>query len=181
MSDSVVPMLQEARRLRFERPQDALRLYADAISACRERSRRPELIEALKGQGQIERDLGQSNAALALYEEAASLCREESDPLMLAHTLRHIADIHQELDRRELALPLYREALEIYRKQTDTNVLDLANTVRPLAALRETMGDVVEAKRLWQEAKDLYAASNISQGVAECSRRLARLESQSND
>lgn len=178
MSDSIVAMLQEASRLRFERPQEALRLYAAAASHARQDGRRREWIQALKGQGQIERDIGQSDLSLALYEEAASLCREESDPLLLAHTLRHVADLHQDAERHELALLFYREALEIYRKQTDTNLLDLANTIRPLAALKEITGEFVEAKRLWQEAKELYAASNIPSGVDECSRRLARLESQ---
>lgn len=173
-------MLQEARRLRFERPQDALRLYQEAITECRERSRRRELIQALKGQGQIERDLRQSNA-LVLYEEAASLCREEGDALLLAHTLRHVADIHQDAGRNELALPFYEEALAIYRRQDHTHPLDLANTVRPLAALKESWSQIDEAKRLWQEAKDLYAASNIPQAVAECSRRVARLESHGNN
>lgn len=174
-------MMQDARRLRFERPQGALRLFTDASNECRERGRPRELIEALKGQGQIYRDIGQSDSALALYEEAAAFCREEADASLLAHTLRHVADIHQDAGRKELALPFYLEALEIYRKQTDTNLLDLANTVRPLAALKESMGEFVEAKRLWLEAKDLYAASNIPPGVAECSQRLARLESHGSD
>lgn len=167
--------------MRFEQPHEALRLYAEAATRFRQEGRRRELIQALKGQGQIERDIGQGDLALASYEEAVSLCREECDPLLLAHTLRHVADIHQDAERNDWALPFYREALEIYRKQTDTNLLDLANTVRPLACLKESMGEFVEARRLWREAKELYAASKIPQGVAECSRRLARLESQTNN
>ena len=181
MSDAVVAMMQEASCLRFDRPHEALRLYAEAATRFRQEGRRRELIQALKGQGQIERDIGQSDFAQALYEEAASICREADDPLLLAHTLRHVADIHQDAERNELALPIYQEALEIYRSQTNRDLLDLANTVRPLAALKENMGDLVEAKRLWQEAGDLYDASNIPQGVAECSRRLARLESHRSD
>jgi tetratricopeptide (TPR) repeat protein len=181
VSDSILTLMQAAKRLRFERPQEALRLYTEAAARCRQEGQRRELIQALKGQGQIERDTNHLDLALASYEEAADLCREESDPLWLAHTLRHVADIHQDAERNEVALPFYREALEIYRKQTDTNLLDLANTVRPLAALKESMGDFVEATRLWQEARELYAASSVPQGVAECSRRLARLGSQQNN
>jgi tetratricopeptide (TPR) repeat protein len=177
LSEAIAAMMQKAKHLRFLQPRDAFRLYAEAATRCRQEGWRTELVLALKGQGQIERDLGENDAALASYTEAAAICRTEGDPLLLAHTLRHVADIHQGAGRNELALPLYREALEIYRNQTGTNALDLANTVRPLAALKESMGDLIGAKKLWQEARDLYAASKISRGVTECSRRLARLES----
>src|SRR5258705_82111 len=56
-----------------------------------------------------------------------------------------------------------------------TAFLDLANAIRPLAILREDAGAVEEAKRLWTEARDLYAAVDVAPGVAECSSRLARL------
>ena len=126
--------------------------------------------------GQIERDLNNNDAALRLYEEAVAICREEGDALMLAHTVRHIGDIHQDARRDELAEPCYHEALSIYRSHAETLPLDLANTIRPLAILKETAGEFEEATRLWTEARDLYAAVNVSQGVAESSRRLARLQ-----
>lgn len=168
-------MMQEAKRLRFEQPLEALRLYAEAANRCWQEGRLPELIQALKGQGQIERDLGETDEALALYIKAAAICRQQDDPLLLAHTLRHIGDIQQEAGHDQLALPFYREALEIYRQHPDTNLLDRANAIRPLAALKERMGDLVAAKGLWQEAKELYAATNISEGVTECTGRLALL------
>lgn len=178
-SDDVVELLREANRLRFERPHDAHRLYAEALERSRQAGMKRELIRALKGLGQIERDLDNGAAALALYEEAAALCRKEGDALMLAHTVRHLGDIHQEGGRDDLAEPCYNEALSIYRRENETLPLDLANTIRPFALLKENAGEVEEAKRLWAEARDLYAVANVAQGVAESSRRLARLESQS--
>jgi hypothetical protein len=90
-----------------------------------------------------------------------------------------VGDIHHESGRDDLAEPCYIEALSIYRRDDQTLPLDLANTIRPLALLKENAGEVEEAKRLWAEAGDLYAVANVAQGVAESSRRLARLESRS--
>ena len=178
-SDNIVELMREANRLRFERPQDAHRLYAEAIEHSREGGMKRELIRALKGLGQIERDSNNGAAALALYEEAVTLCRNEGDALMLAHTVRHVGDILQEGGRDDLAEPCYIEALSIYRHDNDTLPLDLANTIRPFALLKENAGEVEQAKRLWAEARDFYAVAKVAPGVAESSRRLARLESQS--
>ena len=41
--------------------------------------------------------------------------------------------------------------------------------------LKEGAGEIEEAKRLWKQARDLYEAANVTEGVAESSARLARL------
>ena len=117
---------------------DAHRHFAEAVSRCRRSGNSPALAHALKGLGQIERDLGRGDAARPLYEEAIAICRRERDPLRLAHTVRHLGDIHQDAGRVELAEPCYREALAIYRAHQGTARLDLANT---LSAVRDTSGD----------------------------------------
>jgi len=131
--------------------------------------------QELKRLGQVERGLGHHDAALALYEQAVAICRAVDDPLLLAHTIRHVGDIHQDAGRLDLAGPCYEEALTIYRANPQTSPLDLANTVRPFALLKEQKGAVEEAARLWAEARDLYASVNVAAGVAECSARLVRL------
>lgn len=93
----------------------------------------------------------------------------------LAHTVRHLGDIHRDAGHFDLAEPCYHEALSLYRSDKRTPSLDLANAVRPLAILKENTGDFEEARRLWEETRDLYAAVNVSQGVAESSARLAPL------
>jgi hypothetical protein len=98
---------------------------------------------------------------------------------LLAHTVRHVGDIHQDAGHAELAEPCYVEALAIYRNHEQTDPLDLANAIRPLAVLRDDAGELQEAKRLWAEVRDLYAAANVMEGVAESLRRLARLEHRS--
>src|ERR1051325_4547503 len=175
-SDEIVALLQRANRLRFENPAQARRLYTEAIEAGRRSGSTRELIQALKGLGQVERDENNPNSALLLYEEALTLCRAAGDALLLAHTVRHVGDIHQDMEREDLAEPCYREALEIYRSNQRTDPLDLANAIRPFALLKQNAGEKEQAKDLWAEARDLYSTSGVPQGVAECARRLRLLE-----
>ena len=176
MSEAIDKRQTQALQARREnRLADARHDLLEALALSRQANDRRALIHTLKALGQIERDLGQGDAALPLYEEAVYLCREEADPLLLAHTIRHLGDIHLDAARPALAEPCYHEALALYRAHKQTLPLDLANAVRPLAILKDDAGQVAEARQLWQEARDLYASVNIAQGVAESSRRLALL------
>jgi tetratricopeptide (TPR) repeat protein len=176
MLDAVVNLVRQAERARREkRLADAHRDLVEAVAVSRQAGARRELVRALKGLGQIERDLGRGDAARPLYEEAVAICRAEGDPLTLAHTVRHLGDIHRDAGRVELAEPCYHEALALYRDHAGTPPLDLANAIRPLAILKHEAGEAEEARRLWEAARDLYAAANVQEGVAECSTRLARL------
>lgn len=160
---------------RENRSEDARRMFSDAVSLCRETGDRRQLVSALKGLGQIERDLGRGDAALGLYEEAVTLCRADDDPLRLAHTVRHVGDIHLDAGRPELAEPSFEEALSLYRDHVRPPTLDLANAIRPMAIVKESLGEVDEARRLWEEARSLYSAAGVEAGVTESSARLERL------
>ena len=145
---------------------------------CRNGANHADLARTLKALGQIERDLGNSEAALSFYEKAVAIYRDEPDALALAHAIRHLGDIQRNLGRLESAEPHYREALAIYRSHPDADALDVANAIRGLAILACDSGrDKQEARALWQEARDLYASVNVQAGVNESSRRLALLAS----
>ena len=166
--------IDRGRRCRRQgRLEEARGAYAEAIADARE-GRSVLLLEALKGLAQVERDLGRPGAAVPLYEEAAEL-GGAGDPLAFAHTLRHLGDALRECGDAERAEPRYREALEIYRGHRETPPLELANAIRPLAILEERAGRAEEARRLWHEARDLYAAAGVEAGFSECAARLAAL------
>lgn len=176
MSDAFDLLLEQAHKARREdRPEDAKRDLTKAVEISRSSGDQPKLARALKGLGQIERDLGNTGVALRLYQEATLIYRAGADPLRLAHTIRHVADIHQDLRELELAEPCYREALSIYRAHPETPVLDLANAIRGLALLKTEMRETAEAYALWREARDLYAAVNVQEGVKGSERWLATL------
>jgi tetratricopeptide (TPR) repeat protein len=175
-SDDAAELMREANRLRFDDPAASQRLYEEAVQSARKHGSRRQLIQALKGLGQIARDLSAHDRALRLYQEAVALCRQENQSLLLAHTIRHVGDIHQDMKRDDLAAPCYEEALEVYRSHAETATLDLANAVRPFALLKEHAGAIDEAKQLWAEARDLYASANVHAGVKECSRHLSVLD-----
>src|SRR5271157_3384218 len=172
-SDKLVQQALQARR--DNRLADAKRDLVEAVDICRKAGIRVDLAEALTGLGQIERDLHHREAARESYEEAAALYRAEGDALKIAHSVRHLGDIHREEGRPDLAEPCYREALDLYRGHEQTPPLDLANAIRGLAILKDHSGDTEAAKSLWEEARELYASVKVEAGVAESSRRLARL------
>ena len=176
MLERIQFLIEQAERARREgRSHDAHSHFTEAVTLCRQAAASRELIQALKGLGQIERDLGNGDAARALHEEAVALCRLGVDARQLAHTMRHLGDIHQEAERLDLAEPCYREALALYRGHSETAPLDLANTLRPLAILEERRGRNESAIAFWTEAGGLYKALNVQEGVTESEKYLRAL------
>ncbi len=166
-ADPIHDLLRRGRRARFETPDQSRDLFAEAAATARRSGARRELVEALKGIAQIDRDLGRRAEALPFYEEAVAVCREIGDPLLLAHTLRHLGDLHHDDSRDDLAEPLSAEALALVRT-SDAPPLDLANAVRSLAVIKDSA-------ELWEEAFHLYVATNVPPGVAESALRLAKV------
>src|SRR5690348_5778463 len=94
MSDAIAALMRTGTQARREKrlPQ-AHQAMLEAVALARASGTKRQLIEALKGLGQIERDLDRGGTAAPLYEEAVALCRDEGDLLLLAHTIRHLGDI----------------------------------------------------------------------------------------
>jgi len=132
-------------------------------------------IEAVS-QGRQARNDKNFPEARAHYAEAATIYRNQNDSLAYAHTLRHIADIYRQESKLAEAKPLYEESLELYRSNLDTKLLDLANTVRPYALLNEEQGDCELARKLWEEARNLYGSLRVDAGVSECEAHLVQLK-----
>lgn len=172
-SDALLKRALEARR--EGRLDDAKQNLVEAIAICRTAEVQVDLAKALTGLGRIERDMGNLDAAQLHYEEAAAIYRAEGHALRLAHTIRHVGDIHRHSRRIERAESCYDEALALYRGHMETPPLELANAVRGLALLKNDSGDADTAKVLWEEARNLYGAAHVEEGVAECSQRLAVL------
>ena len=160
---------------RAERAGEALRHMKAAAALAREHDDPVALARALHGRANVERDLGRLDVALRLYREAVPLCRRGDDPLALAHTVRHLGDVLRETGDLREAERCYAEALALYRAHPAPRALDFANAVRPMAILRETLGERDAARALWREARDLYRKAGVEAGVAESSARLGRL------
>jgi len=113
------------------------------------------------------RSEGRFDDARRDYLELVDMLRDVPHPRLTAHTLRHLGDIEREMGRNDLAEPHLVEALELARRE-NVSTLELANTIRPLALVRD---DVT----LWEEARALYERANVHAGVDEATRRIARL------
>lgn len=167
---SLIATAWEARR--EERHAEAERVLQRAIAEAREAGLRADLVHALKALAHVLRDGDRTEQALPLYEEAVALCDRADESLLLAHTVRHLGDLHREAGRTADAEHCYHEALSRYRAVADPPPLDFANTLRPIAILKEAEGDVEAAQQLWTEARRLYQLAGVLEGVEECERRL---------
>lgn len=159
--------------------EEARRKLVESASICREIGTQRELGQALHKLGHVEWGLRHLVRARELYEEALSIARAQGEPLAVAHEVRHLGDMHREAGRLEDAEACYEEALLLYRRHAKPPALDFANAIHPLAKLKEDAGLVEEARGLLEEARDLYDAAGVRMGVADCSKRLARLSSTS--
>jgi tetratricopeptide (TPR) repeat protein len=129
-------------------------------------------MEAHLTAGAHARGEGRLDVAIMHYALALAAARGHGEKLRIAHIARHLGDIHRENGQTGEARSLLQEALDIYRGSLDTKVLDLANVLRPLALLHGSLGDHHSAHEFWQEAKTLYSAIRIVDGVTECDRYL---------
>jgi len=168
--DELIQLGYQARRA--NQPEEALRYFKQAVEEGRQQKAPSHLAQALKGQGQIERDQRRFESAITRYEEAAAIERTLEDPLRIAHTIRHLGDMHSD---PTVAEPYFVEALQIYRAHPETNSLDLANALRGYAILKAKTGPADLARLLFIETRDLYAKLGIQAGVDECNSRLAQL------
>ncbi|MDE2923106.1 MAG: tetratricopeptide repeat protein [Acidobacteriota bacterium] len=145
------------------------------MALCRRGGDDRELAIALRRLGHAEQDAGRDDVAVARYEEAVAAARRTGDPLLLAHAIRHVGDAHRARRRLSTAETCYDEALALYAAEDEPPALDYANAIRPMAILKEALGETDEARHLWQRAKALYAAVPVAAGVAECDENLTRL------
>ena len=157
-------LLAHGSRARAENdPAESRAAFFEAVRKASLEADRPSLAEALCGLAQAERDIGALGPASHQYANATVLYREIGPPARVAYALRHEADV------------LYLEAETIYRQLGGQAVLDLANTLRGLALVNESTGNTDQSKKLWNEARKLYADCNVEAGVSECDKNLSQL------
>jgi len=161
---------------REDRLADSRAIFLKAVRSAAEEGDRPSLAEALCGLGQAEHGIGNLEAARHHYASAAVLYRQIGPPAKLAYALRHEADILREACLPAEAEPLYVEAEGIYRQQGEEADLDLANTLRGLALVYESLGKLDASRSLFEQARELYAKCNVQAGVTECDEKLSPLK-----
>ena len=148
---------------------------SEAVGLLRTAGATRELVGALGKLGHAEENAGRVDAALACYEEAVAVARGADHRLELAHALRQLGDLHRKAERLTAAEACYAEALALYGAQDEPPPLDHANALRPMAILKEELGQVDEARTLWRRARVLYGVASIEAGVEECTDHLTRL------
>jgi len=130
-------------------------------------------IQGILANARVARNEGRIDDALQGYRQAADLAREHHDRTWLAHALRHVSDVAREAGQAEAALSAGTEAVAILRANPDAPRLDLANALRVTALAWQSLDQAANAPPLWREARELYAAGQVSAGVEECENNLS--------
>ncbi|HEY3930447.1 MAG TPA: tetratricopeptide repeat protein [Candidatus Koribacter sp.] len=173
MNEQIEGLLKDAALARRAgQGDDAKRLWSEAVALARAAGERKALIRGLLGLAQAERDAGKFAEAITPSEEAVELCRAEGDALLLAHSVRHLGDVYRHTGEIKKAEASYAEAVGIYRRERGTSALELANALRPMALLKEKLGEREVARKLWEEAREFYRAAGVQAGVEEAERHL---------
>ena len=179
MNQTAEQLLADAAlALQERRVTDSRQHLSSAVTLLEQQDNPLALAGALRQLAEVERKLRDYTAAGGHYEAAVAIYRNAARYLTLAHAIRHLGDVYCEQGRADLAQPCLEEALTLYRQDPEAPSGDVANAIRSMAVLREGTGDKAAARALWQEARALYSALGISEGVKESSRRLERLAEQ---
>lgn len=177
--NQVVDLVKQALAARRDGDAEAAEAAArEALSQARARNDdggRDALVVALSVMAQIDQDAGRLDVATQRYAQAAEVCRRPPVSPRLPHVLRHLGMLQLRAKNLLAAISCCEEAVKIRRGQPDTPTLEMANTLRPLALIREAEGRKLDAVALWQEAASLYATAGVDSGVEESLSRLAAL------
>jgi tetratricopeptide (TPR) repeat protein len=175
MAETFQELFARGNKARKEnRLADSRAIFITAVRNASLEGDRASLAKALCGLAQAERGIGNLEAARHHYAGAGVLYRQIGPPERLAYALRHEADILREASLPAEAEPIYLEAEGIYRQLGEEATLDLANTLRGLALVNESLGTADASQLLFQQARDLYAKCNVETGVAECNQKLSQ-------
>lgn len=103
------------------------------------------------------------------------------EELKRAHRIRHVGiDLENEGKLIE-AEAKYDEALALYRKYSDTADLNYANAVRYPAVIKQRLGKLDDAIKLWEETVERYDKLGVTEGVAEGTKRLKAMKNAQKD
>ena len=146
-----------------------------AATVLRDADRPVAYAHALHLLAHVEQDAGDLEQAETLWIESVRVLRAADDPLQLAHKVRHLGDVVAGRGDLQRAVTHYEEALDLYRDNPGPDALAIANAVNRMAAVRERLGERDEARALWLDVRERYAALGIEEGVAEADEHLAAL------
>jgi tetratricopeptide (TPR) repeat protein len=124
---------------------------------------------ALDNVGDIERDLGNLEAARAVYRESLDLCRRLHEAVGdtpqalrdLSVSLERVGQVERDLGNLEAASAAYRESLELRRRlreavgDTPQALRDLSVSLDNIGEVEHDLGNLEAARAVYRESLDL--------------------------
>jgi len=132
------------------RPQEALRLYEQALPIRREVGDRLGEATTLSNMAEVYSNIGRPQDALRLLEQALPITKEVGDHPGEAITLSRMAEVYSNIGRPQEALRLYEQALPITKEVGDRT--GEAGTLSNMADVYSDISCPQEALRLYEQA-----------------------------
>jgi tetratricopeptide (TPR) repeat protein len=131
-------------------PQEARRLYQQALSIERKISNPKEEATTLYQLGRVYDDTGQPQEALQLYEQTLTIKRKVGDRVGEAVILNDMAGIYNRTGRTQEALQLYNESLSILTEENHWG--GVATTLDNIATICSSLGMPKKALEFYEQA-----------------------------
>jgi len=155
------------------RPQDALRLYEQALPILKEVGDRAQEATTLNNMAAVYSTIGRPQDAFRLYEQALPILKEVGDRAQEAATLSNIARVYRDIGRPQDALRLYEQALPILKEVGDR--AGEATTLNNMAPVYRDIGRPQDALRLYEQALPILKEVGDRAGEATTLNGLAYL------
>ncbi|MBK9094319.1 MAG: tetratricopeptide repeat protein [Anaerolineae bacterium] len=149
-----------------------LRVSIAAADQTGDRSGKANTLQSL---GDLERRLGNLDAARRHFDAALPLYEAEQARLGKANTLQSLGDLESRLGNLDAARRHFDAALPLYEAEQDR--LGKANTLKSLGDLERRLGNLDAARRHFDAALPLYEAEQARLGKANTLQSLGDLES----
>lgn len=124
---------------------------------------------------QISFDQQSFDKALGYNISSVGHYKKTKNQSKIAHSIRHLADVQFQLGQLNKAEKNYQLSINLYRTIGSSH-LDLANALRGFAILLEKKDKLREAKKVWEETKELYQKCDIVAGIQEADDKLENLK-----
>jgi tetratricopeptide (TPR) repeat protein len=155
----------------ISRPQEALRLFEQALPIQREVGDRAGEAATLSNWAGVYQNTGRPQEALRLFEQALLIQREVGDRAGEATTSSDLALVYERIGRPQEALRLFEQALLIRREVGDR--AGEATTSSKLANVYQNTGRSQEALRLYEQALPILREVGDRAGEAATLSNLA--------
>ncbi len=155
----------------LNQPQEALKNYQEALAISRSLNLQKDVAASLNEIGQIQEQMGDSNAALASFKESLEIRKRIGDKSGTAFGLLDLGAFYNNHAKYEDGLKVLNDALTQFRDLDD--LPSQATTLNNIGTAEFGLGNFQAALTYYQQSLDIGEKLKVSDLIAEALHNLA--------